>query len=327
MPEQIVSVVICTYNRADNLRQALATVNNQMTEGFAYEIVVVDDESTDHTPQVVAETGTGTAEAVRYVLQKERLGLASTRNRGVHEARGDWVVFFDDDQLAAPDWLKNLLDVARSHEALCVGGSRRLDLPETVLAVLGPVCRSMLGENIYQEPPAVLAGKELPTTGNLMISRRVFEKVGDFDLRFSGSEDTEFLQRVRRAGFDIWTAPRAMCAHMIPEYRTKPAYFRWASLRWGLGFAKIDCKQHGTWWMLGLCAARVLQAAGIHLPHCVLARLRGNSAAAMDRRTLLWRAEGYVRATLWLTFPRLFRQHRFIDSLAFRAEREMFAGK
>lgn len=327
MPQQLISVVICSYNRADCLRDCLASVTRQITDGFAYEVVVIDDGSTDATRRVVEETAASAPAPVRYVYLEGRKGLAYTRNRGVAEARGGWVVFFDDDQIADPDWLKSLLIVAESREAHCVGGSRRLDLEPAVLETLGPTCRSLLGENIYLEPPSILDGKELPTTGNLMLSREVFHKVGDFDPRFTGGEDTEFLNRARRAGFPIWTAPRAMCAHMIPPYRTGERYFRWVSRRWGNSFAKIDRKQHGRLGMLALLSARLVQALAINVPMYVAARFRGRRAEALDRHTLLWRAEGYVRTALWLIAPQLFVQQRFFHEMDFGAEREMFAGE
>jgi GT2 family glycosyltransferase len=238
--------------------------------------------------------------------------------------RGDWLVFFDDDQLAEPHWLRSLLAVAREHGAKIVGGPRRLHLPEDTLARLGPVTRSLLGESFYDGPPAVLSGKELPTTGNLLIARAVFDEVGRFDPKFSGNEDTEFLHRVRRASHEIWTAPEAMCAHLIPKYRTEPAYFRWTSMRWGHAFAKLDHKKHGRVWLAAYSAARMVQALALTTPRLALAWLRGDKGRALDTELLLWRAQGYARTALWLLAPRLFPQRRFLASLDFHQERHIF---
>lgn len=325
MTANLASVVICTYNRAASLRQALETITGQETDDFAYEVVVVDDESADNTRAVVQEAAARASVPVRYVFHEGRAGIGSARNRGVREARGEWIIFFDDDQLAEPYWLRHLIEVAKHHGASCVGGPRRLDLSPEQLTSLGPVCRSVLGEHLYLEPPAVLGGKELPSTGNLLIARRVFDQVGVFASGISGGEDTEFLNRLRAAGCDVWTSPRAMCAHMIPPYRTHARYFRWVSMRWGFGFAKMDAGRHGRLRTAFLCTARMLQALAVHVPGLAWARLKGDAAAALDQRTLLWRAEGYLRAALWLLAPRLFPQKRFRDEMEFRKEREMFA--
>ncbi|MFP4501127.1 MAG: glycosyltransferase family 2 protein [Candidatus Hydrogenedentota bacterium] len=320
----MITVVVCTYTRANYLRRALESLVRQETPDFTYEVVVVDDESTDDTPAVVAEADAHAPIPVRYVLQPGREGLAHVRNRGVAEMQGDWLAFFDDDQLAEPGWLRQLLQVARDHDARLVGGPRRLHLPEETMAQLGPVSRSLLGENLYTGPPTVLNGKELPTTGNLLIGREVIDNVGAFDPKFSGNEDTEFLQRARAAGYAIWTAPEAMCAHLIPQYRTETAYFRWTSLRWGYGFAGIDWKNHGTMKMLAYAAARLAQAAIITVPRWIAARLQGGAAEALDRKLLLWRAQGYARTAFWLAAPRLFPQRRFINLMDFGKERELF---
>lgn len=320
------AVIICTYNRADNLRLALQSVLRQECHGFTYEIVVVDDASTDHTRETVLELAASTPVPVRHVRQEGQCGIAHARNRGVAEAKGDYVVFFDDDQLADPRWLHELLAVARAHDAAIVGGPRKLDLSADMLAGLGPVCRSILGESLYDAPPVILHGKELPTTGNLFIARRVFDAIGDFNAAISraSGEDTDFILRARAHGFDIWTAPKAMVAHMIPAYRVTPPYFQWVSLRWGVIFARQNRINFGLAKTAAYAVARMGQAKLIHAPKLLGALLRGDAAAAADRKCLIWRAVGYARTTLSLMLPGIFAQTRFFERLDFRNERLMF---
>ena len=93
-----ISVVICTYNRASMLRLALDALVGQETGGaFTYEIVAVDDGSTDDTPAVIAEFAGNASVAVRRVAGGGQ-GVAHARNRGAEEARGGWVAYTDDDQ-------------------------------------------------------------------------------------------------------------------------------------------------------------------------------------------------------------------------------------
>ncbi len=328
MPGEAISVLICTYNRAGKLREALKSAVAQDTgDAFDYEVVVVDDGSTDPTKQVVEELANAHAN-VRYVYQGGRGGIAPARNRGVEEAAHPWIVFFDDDQLADRGWLARLLGVARDKRADCVGGPRKLDVSAEELARLGPVCRGLLGENLYEGDPEILDGKELPTTGNLLISKKIFDTVGLFDANAKSSgEDADLLGRARRAGFDIWTAPEAMVSHMIPPYRLRLDYFQWVSTRWGNQFARMDHNRGGLARVLGLCAARMGQALLIHLPKWLLATFSGNRPAAVDRQVLLWRALGYLRTTLHFLSPRLFPQKAFLGRLQFRNERELFAAK
>lgn len=326
--KDLLSVVICSYNRADSLRTAARTVIAQEAgPDFDYELVVIDDHSTDHTRALVEELARDNAR-VRYALNNVAKGIAGARNSGVHAARGNWVVFFDDDQLADPGWLRELIAVARAHDAKIVGGGRRLDLDAATLQRMGPVVRSLLGENLYEGPPVLMQGKELPTTGNLLISKEVFERVGDFDisLTLNSGEDAELIGRARAAGFGVWTAPKAVVAHMIPEYRTREAYFLWVSRRWGVQFAQIDVKRRGRVVGLALATARAAQAIALRWPQFFRAKWRGDAAAVMDMRCYLWRTEAYVRKAIYLAWPAMFPQHRFLDYLEFRNERQLFGG-
>lgn len=316
------SVVICTYNRAAMLRRALLTTVQQETAGFTYEVVVVDDGSTDNTRAVVEELAADVP--VRYVLEESRAGVATARNRGLKEARGRWIVFFDDDQLADPDWLVNLVAIAREHDAKVVGGALKLDLTGEALAALGPITRGILGANAFPSEPVILRGKFLPSTGNLLLARELFDAIGIFDPRMSSGEDADLMNRARAAGFDLWTAPKAVVAHIVPPYRLEMRYLRWVSLRWGNHFAYHDVKR-GRLQLLLRCVARVGQAKLVHLPKLLWAKLTGNAAAAVDTKCLLWRAVGYARTTALILAPGLFPQKRFVTEMELRLERELFS--
>jgi len=101
-PEKLISVVICTRNRDKLLRQAIASVVDQTFPRAEYEIVVVDNASTDRTREVAVRFQADTN--LRY-LYEERLGLCNARNKGWRAARGRYVAFFDDDAIALPGWL------------------------------------------------------------------------------------------------------------------------------------------------------------------------------------------------------------------------------
>src|SRR2546421_689464 len=104
-----VSVVVCTYNRAALLRDALASLGVLQTDGrFRYEILVVDNASSDETPAVIEEEAARSPVPMRGV-REARPGVACARNRGVQETAAPWIAFFDDDQIADPGWLAELL--------------------------------------------------------------------------------------------------------------------------------------------------------------------------------------------------------------------------
>ena len=320
-----ISVIVCTYNRRDFLGQALESLLELETEGaFSYEIVIVDDASTDGTRTTVEEFRDRAAVPVKYVRAEGR-GIAPARTRGVREASGEWIAFFDDDQIADPSWLKELLGLAHEKDTLCVGGPRFLKLPQDRLAALSPVCRGILGEVDHGPEPKKCGRKSLPNTGNALTHRKVFEAVGYFDeSRAWGGEDPEFFWRAVQAGFEAWYTPRAVVYHLIEPYRLSEEYFLWSSLRVGKSFAQRDHKQLGAGKTILLAIGRIGQAVLVNGPLFLYAFLRGDQAEKLGRKCLLWRMAGYVRHTLYIISPVLFRQKKFFERLEFRRKRATF---
>src|SRR5438034_6680027 len=125
----LLCVAVPTRNRAALLRDCLASLVNQNFPADRYEIIVVDDGSTDGTAAVVRQfQAVKQSPTVRYVLPEGR-GLNAARNAGLQAARGDPIAFVDDDIEAPPSWLRAVVDgVDRHPEAHCLGGAIRLRL-------------------------------------------------------------------------------------------------------------------------------------------------------------------------------------------------------
>lgn len=322
MPSVDISVVLCTYNRADVLRLQLESLIHQKTENtFTYEIVVVDDASTDNTRDVVEEFKRNAGVDVRYA-QAGGLGVAHARNRAAEEATGDWVAFTDDDQVNEKDWLFELYDMARKKNADCVGGTRDLKLPCEPPFALTPQMRSILGEKFFPDS-RIYVRDDMPTTGSILIRRSAFGVIGPFDdtLYWSGEDDL-FARRILAAGLVVWFAPKSVVHHIIPEHRLSESYFRWASLRVGVAFAEVDQRAMGKGRTFINAFARLGRAALVHAPLFLLARLKRDQSAAIDRMCYCWRATSYTYQALHAMAPRLFPRERFFENLKMRAERD-----
>ncbi len=276
-----VTVVVCTYNRADSLGDALRSLIALETEGrFAYEVLVVSG-STDHTAAVVEAISRESPVPVRCVAEP-RLGVPLSRNRGIAEARGEWIAFFDDDQLAEPRWLLELLTLVRVRGVRAAAGARTLLLPEGRFRPLPHFCRLLLGEDCGGAVgPDRYGRKMLPNTGNILIRRDVFAEVGGFDesLTICG-EDSWLYLNMRRAGIAVWYTPDAVVQHVIPAYRLQDDYFSWVCLRHGWNTARWYWKECGPAVRLLLLLARLGQAAVVHLPRF----LRRACRATLRRR-------------------------------------------
>lgn len=225
-----VTVAIPTYNRADFLRQTLAGIAQQQFPRDHFEVLVIDNNSRDHTRAVVEEFAAARP-APRYILEAKQ-GLDYARNRAIAEARGEIVVFGDDDILVQPDWLAQLAvpllaDPARRIGA--VGGEVIPVFPDG----LPPWVAEWHSPLAFRRDTGPIEARHSPMGANLAFPKWVFEQLGPFHTAldraagnyFSGG-DSEMIRRVRTAGLDVWFSPGAAVKHQMPASRTT---FRYAA--------------------------------------------------------------------------------------------------
>jgi glycosyltransferase involved in cell wall biosynthesis len=233
-----ISIVVCTQNRSEMLRGALASLRDLATDGqFTYEVVVIDNGSTDATPQAIAVAAAKSKHSLRGVSEPHK-GIVPARNRRIRESRGRWIAFFDDDQLADSRWLTELYRGASEKQCRVVGGSVHLTFTDGCTPKLHPTVRMLLGEAAFGQQPQPYGGRLTPGCGNLMIERRVFEEVGLFERTVSGrGEDTDLFSRIERAGIAAWYLPAAIVHHLTPPERLNDDYLLSLARRMGEGVA------------------------------------------------------------------------------------------
>jgi len=316
-----ISVVVCTFNRAAMLRRALESLLSQTTPPeVRYEIVVIDDGSTDDTPPVVAELAEGSAHVpVRYFRQ-EGTGIAGARNHGIRRAQGEWIAFFDDDQWADPLWLMGHYTVANEKGADCTGGSMVLDLPpDAEDQRLTRLVRSLLDERLPAALPIEYPRNTTPGTGNVMVRRAILQRLGGFDEQIleSGS-DSDLFWRARAEGASIWLAPAALAHHVISRRRLSEEHLGYVALRVGMCAARVRWKHVG-WlrWFLALVYT-VVRSTTVDTAAWCVGTLAGRPWQRQDARLRWLGTVGYVRRSLMILAPRLFRQTAFRQRINFR---------
>jgi glycosyltransferase involved in cell wall biosynthesis len=238
MSEQFdISVVISTYNRCEMLPAAVESVLAQDANGISYEVVIVDNNSTDRTREAVeAFIARGHAN-VRYVFEAQQ-GLSHARNAGIATARAPIVAFTDDDVRAASDWIVSIKRAFDEHpEVDFVGGKVLPQWLATPPAWLTKKHWSPLAILDYgDEPFYVDTEKQLCLVGaNLSFRRAVFEQLGLFkpDLQrvkdgVGSMEDHEFLLRVWATGRrGLYVPGIVMSAEVQTERMTKEYHRRW----------------------------------------------------------------------------------------------------
>jgi glycosyltransferase involved in cell wall biosynthesis len=310
-----ISVVVVTHNRASMLRRGLETIINQVTAGrFSYEVLVVDDGSTDNTATVVQQAANNSNDysttAVRYVFQNKG-GEARARNRGIKAACGRWIAFIDDDELAEADWLGELYGVARTKGADCVDGPIHLLLPANFQAGLAPRIRAHLGEKFVTSDDGRKSPKDTLGTNNVLLNTAIFGQIGDFDVAIGyGPEaygtDADFFTRLEDGGFKIAYAPRALVHHVIPESRMQVFSIKRSFFKGGVASAQIHFKNYGRSKVLTHMAWRLGVILGRDIPLLVLASLLRCQPLILESLAGVSATAGYFWGSLRLLKPGLF---------------------
>jgi len=204
------SVVIPSYNNGHLLSMGLPALVQQTVPVGEFEVLVVDDGSTDDTQNRFISLSL--PESFRYIRQSNQ-GAAAARNRGAADARGDILVFLDSDVVPDPTLLEEHLTSHRVHDhVLTVGKTRALPAEHFDLFY------RVLGEDIFafdqgdEEKPVTF---QEVLSRNFSLPRESFFEVGGFDQEFprSGFEDIEFAYRATQLGFDVVYNPRAAGDH------------------------------------------------------------------------------------------------------------------
>jgi glycosyltransferase involved in cell wall biosynthesis len=206
-----ISVVIPTLNRAELLARTIDSIESQTISRERYEVIVVDNNSTDDTQCVLADC------AERYLnlrfTRETRPGAAVTRNTGLQRAEGDLVLFIDDDIEADPELIEAHLRFHAQHSDASVIGTIRTQWEAT----RDPFLRYLRDRRIYN-PYRLGNGKmdfSCYHTGNVSTSRNILNAVGGFDERFAvyGMEDIELGYRLERLGTRMIPGSDAVGTH------------------------------------------------------------------------------------------------------------------
>lgn len=239
------TIQLCTYNRAGLLARVLEACFDQSLCGDEYEVVLVDDGSTDGTPEVIAAASRHATCAFTVVSQPNS-GLARGRNAGIARAAGRRIIFIDDDVLPLPNFVEEHLRAGARHpEAIVRGGAIEVekidDLPPPVWSI-----RDYSGNYFW--------------TTNVSVPLVTIRGIGGFDESFSeyGWEDIDVGLRLRAAGVRAVFAPNALAYHVKPRPRAASVDTMLAQARAQARTAVRLVRRHPGW--------RAYLATGINAP-------------------------------------------------------------
>ena len=211
-----VSVIIPALNEEKVLGRCLGSLTQQDFPREAFEVILVDNGSTDST----IETARTFSKALNLtVLQQKGVHISALRNLGASQARGQLFAFLDADCLAPPEWLTRAIALLEDKGVGVVGAHYRIpdDSKWVARAWYGGLEIEKQGELSWV--PA----------GDLLVTRSIFERVGGFDESIETNEDCEFCDRVRAAGLKVIGDPEIAVVHLgTPQ--TLSAFYR--KIRW-----------------------------------------------------------------------------------------------
>lgn len=246
-----ISVVVCTYNRCEMLRLAMESLCQQALAPDRYEIIVVDNASTDKTREVVKEIDSSyPIHRIHYIYEPVP-GLAVARNTGLAKARGEFVAYLDDDAKASSDWLDRALCLISTLEEVpsCIGGPI---LPFYTSPVPDWFCDHYELRS-WGQNPRWLEPNESFSGSNMIWNREALIEAGGFDISrgvkagfLSLGEESAVFEKIwqRDPSARFYYDPELTVQHWVPagkmsvEYQLKRAFAR------GRDFADAKLDRH-----------------------------------------------------------------------------------
>jgi glycosyltransferase involved in cell wall biosynthesis len=272
------TIAVCTRNRAELLRQCLAALDNQLVAPDQVEILVVDNGSTDATPEVLRGWADGDG---RRCIREPAAGLSRARNTALEASDREVVLFLDDDALAPPLWAAIHLEAyERGEHTGSAGGPIGLEWPAGRPAWITDGLTQWYGALELGDETGPFPTDHGPYGTNMSVRRKAALAVGGYDAtlgrgggKLLSGEEPDLTRRLRDAGWEVVYAGGAAVIHQVPAERVDR---RWL-LRRG-------------WWQ-GVSNARLELLAGQWPSRAArIGRARGELLDA-GRRIVRWRSE------------------------------------
>lgn len=242
------TVAIPTYNGANRLPELLSRLGNQInTENISWEIIVVDNNSTDNTAEVVKnyQANWKFPYPLKYYFEPKQ-GAAFARQLAIKESQGEFIGFLDDDNYPAPNWVEAAYTFSKNNPKAGAFGSQihgdfEVQPPENFHKIACFLAITERGSQPFLYKPSM---KLLPPSAGLVVRRQAWlENVPETPF-LSGrttksmltSEDMEIGMHIQNAGWEIWYNPEMHIYHKIPKARLEKEYL--ISLVRGIGLGR-----------------------------------------------------------------------------------------
>jgi glycosyltransferase involved in cell wall biosynthesis len=228
-----ISVIICSYNRADYIINAIDSLYRQTLEKNAFEVFVVDNNSSDNTAELVQSYIKQHADGNIIYLTEENQGASFARNTGASFAKGALVCFMDDDAIAEKDYLERIVTFFENHpDATGLGGRIIPKYIPAKPAWMSYHVSSLVGNFEYSNQVEIFKRGKYPLESNMIVLKKDFDAIGGFNTALPGVKGTlriggegkDFFLRLQRSGGIVYYDPLIIVQHVVEVKKLTPHY-------------------------------------------------------------------------------------------------------
>jgi len=235
--EPSISVIICTYNRDKFIGEALNCLAKQTLPAGNFEIIVVDNRSTDNTASIAKKFIADHPELqARYVMEPNK-GLSFARNRGIQEARASIVTYIDDDAEVTPHFLESIVSFLQANSSVVgVGGKVIPKYSESGEPKwISKYLNGFVGRMDFGDRPKQFDSKmKYPTGCNMTYTKEILQKAGGFNNELTFRSDDKYIfHQVTKISDNVYYVPEALLYHNIDNDRLSFPNFKKLFLKSG----------------------------------------------------------------------------------------------
>ena len=221
------SIIICSYNRASYISDALTSLYVQSSGLDNFEVIIVDNNSTDNTKEVYAQWRQTNTNGQFTFISETKQGASFARNTGAAIAKGEWVCFMDDDAVATPNYVENILKHIH-HQPEVVGFGGRI-IPKYIPSEpkwMSYYVSSLVGNFDYASTACAFENGKYPLESNMILKKSVYIQIGGFNVNLPGvvgtlrigGEGKELFYKIIALGHTIYYDP-SICVHHVVEVK------------------------------------------------------------------------------------------------------------
>ncbi len=227
------SLIIATYNRADRITQCLDSLIPQRAEAQRWEAIVVNNNSSDSTIEVVEQFIAQNPNLNIRLVTERKQGLSHARNRGIEESQAPIIAIIDDDERIVPRYIESYINFFEEYSDVAAAGGAVIPLYDNnPPRWVSPLCEVPIANPIAEEAVArPFSQGKIPGGGNMAVRRSVLDKYGLFDPELGrrgdlllGGEESNLFDRLRQGGEQVWFVPNTAIYHIISGDKLERGY-------------------------------------------------------------------------------------------------------